>query len=90
MRAKFRCLEVTHRYSHTSDPGTPGEIDHRHYRVKLAPVYANKNGATCEENKRFYAATPSGELVMEVVSAAAAAHFTPGRAYYIDFTEADG
>jgi len=90
VRAKFRCLEVTKRYSHTTDPGAPTAVDHHHYRVKLAPVIANKTGSYCEENKGFYAATPSGEMVMEVVSEATAAFFEPGTAYYLDFTEADG
>lgn len=90
MRAKFRCLEVTTRYSHTTDAGLPTEADHVHYRVKLAPVYGDKRGRVCPENQQFYAATPSGEMTMEVVSEATAKCFTPGKAYYLDFTEAEG
>lgn len=88
VRAKFRCLEVTTRYAHTTDAGLPTEQIHAHFRVKLAPVYANSRGDVCAENRDFYAATPSGELVMECVHATAAAYFRPGRCYYIDFTEA--
>jgi NAD/NADP transhydrogenase beta subunit len=40
------------------------------------------------ENKLFYAATPSGEITMRVVNPDAAKQFTPGKCYYVDFTEA--
>lgn len=97
VRAKFRCLEVTRRYSHTTDAGLPTETDHMHFRVRLAPVLpmprwfpGSKRGDRCPENEVFYAATPAGECLMEVVSPAAAAFFQPGAAYYVDFTEADG
>lgn len=86
IRAKFRCLEVTKRYSHTDRDG----VDAHTYRVKLAPVLANKNHTDCAENKVFFAQTPGGELEMSLVSESTASAFTPGKAYYLDFTEADG
>lgn len=96
IRAKFRCLEVTRRYSHTEQPsvhnGNAPEHDVFQYRVKLAPVYGDKRGSgtPCPENKLFYAATPTGQIELETVSEAAAAAFVPGQAYYVDFTPADG
>ena len=96
IRAKFRCIEVTKRYSHTEQPnvhnGNAPEHDVFHYRVKLLPVYGDKKGSgvSCPENKEFYAATPCGDFALETVSERAAASFTPGQAYYVDFTPAEG
>jgi len=39
-----------------------------------------------EENKQFFASTPSGQLTIGVVSAD---YFVPGKFYYLDFQEAD-
>lgn len=88
VRAKFRCLEVTKRYSHTDGEG----VDISTYRVKLAPVLANKKHpyGDVPENKLFFAQTPSGEMEMSLVSEGTASFFEPGKAYYLDFTEADG
>jgi hypothetical protein len=88
VRAKFRCLEVTKRYSYTDRDGT----DFFTFSVKLAPVLASKKHPHHDtpENKAFFAATPSGELEMQGLSEETAARFVPGQAYYLDFTEADG
>lgn len=96
VRAKFRCLEVTRRYSHTEVPsvhnGNAPERDVFQYRVKLAPVFGSKTGRSskCPENEAFYAATPCGEIELTTVSASAAEAFIPGQAYLVDFTPADG
>lgn len=96
VRAKFRCLEVTRRYSHTETPsvhnGNAPEHDVFTYRVKLVPVYGHgKNGKPAsEENKAFYASTPSGQIELETVSESASAAFEPGVAYLIDFTPTEG
>jgi len=97
VRAKFRCLEVTKRYSHTESPsvhnGQAPERDVFQFRVKLVPVMSKTKAGSydpCEENKSFFAATPSGEIELTTVSEKAAEAFVPGQAYYIDFTPADG
>lgn len=93
VRAKFRCIESTRRYTHTSDAGLPTEVDHVSYRVRLVPVMSKSKGGgygDCEENKAFYAATPSGEIVLDTINPSAAEQFVPGQAFYIDFTPADG
>lgn len=54
--------------------------------IKLAAVYApDANG----EDAGFTKATPYGELKMTVDNPAASVQFVPGRAYYLDFSEAD-
>lgn len=86
VRAKFRCMEVGTAYSHTDQEGN----DQFTCNVRLLPVYQDKRGGynPPEENKLFYAATPSGEITMRVVNPDAAKQFTPGKCYYVDFTEA--
>jgi hypothetical protein len=38
-----------------------------------------------EDNKKFFAATPTGRLELGVIRED---HFQPGKSYYVDFTEA--
>jgi len=92
VRAKFRCLESAKRYTHTT-PEPSGGIDHFAYKVKLVPVMSkSKNGGydADNENKDFYAATPGGEIEINMLSERAGLSFVPGQAYYVDFTPADG
>lgn len=85
VRAKFRCMSVGKQYSYTDAENN----DVFHYSVRLLPVLGNKRGhGFSEENKKFYAATPSGEIEMSMVSETAIALFEPGKSYYVDFTEA--
>jgi len=90
-RAKFRCIESASRYSHTVvEDGV--ERDVFTYRVRLLPVMGKSktSGYACEENKQFFALTPSGQLEMDMVSEETARNFVPGQAYYIDFTPTEG
>lgn len=41
-----------------------------------------------EDNKQWSAATPSGELTMNIKNELAAAQFTPGDEFFVDFTPA--
>ena len=57
-----------------------------HYRepgaiVSLDPVYGEAG-----ENKQFWQATPQGKIDMTITNPAAARLFTPGQAFYVDFT----
>lgn len=52
--------------------------------IRLEPVCDGN-----EENKTFFAATPSGQINLHVVNPAAAEVFEEGKAYYIDFTQAN-
>jgi hypothetical protein len=85
VRAKFRCIEVGKKYSHTNSHNQ----DEFYFNVRLLPVLGDKRGhGFSEENKKFYSATPSGEIEMQMVSEQTAARFEPGKPYYVDFTEA--
>ena len=54
------------------------------HSVKLRPVTGG-----CPENESFYKWTPSGEITMGTINAEAAANFTPGKQFYVDFTAAE-
>lgn len=54
-------------------------------QAKLSAVYGKEG-----ENADFAKATPSGELSINIDKEVPAANFfTPGKQYYIDFTEAE-
>jgi len=78
VRAKFKCISERKFEGWTAnrDDAKPFFYDY-----KFTAVF---NGG--EENKKFFAATPSGEISLTTV---ASSMFTPGREYYIDFTEAE-
>jgi hypothetical protein len=42
-----------------------------------------------EENKKFFDATPCGEIKVGTLSATAASQFELGKSYYVDFTPAE-
>lgn len=54
------------------------------YDVKAYPVTGGS-----DENKNFYASTPSGEITIGGVSESVANQFVPGKEYYLDFTPAE-
>lgn len=51
--------------------------------VKLMPVSSGS-----EENKQFFKYSPAGSIDLSTVNPEAAAQFTPGREYFVDFTPA--
>jgi hypothetical protein len=50
--------------------------------IRMSPVYG-------EENRPWSKYTPSGSIEMNITNPPAAALFEPGKAYFVDFTEAD-
>lgn len=42
-----------------------------------------------DENKEFFASTPSGSITMVIVNPEASKGFVVGKEYYVDFTEAE-
>ncbi len=52
----------------------------------LAPVYSSEEGT---ENKKFWDATPAGEIKLGTVNFEAAKEFELGAEYYIDFTKVE-
>ena len=59
------------------------EIDLGGTQVLLSPVSNDS-----DENKNFWAATPSGKLEMRIKNEVAAEQFEIGKEYYLVFTEA--
>jgi hypothetical protein len=54
--------------------------------IVLAPVYSQEENT---ENKKFWDATPSGEIKLGTVNLEAADYFILGEEYYIDFTKVE-
>jgi hypothetical protein len=77
VRAKFKVDEIR---QHSWSLGLGKDVR----TVVLVPVTSGS-----EENKAFYAATPSGKIELATINAEAAAQFKIGSEVYIDFTSAD-
>lgn len=75
VRAKFKCTSIDRRQGW----GEFKEIQ----QITLQPVTQNS-----EENKAFYAASPSGQIVLGCANAEAAKQFDLGKEFYVDFTPA--
>lgn len=84
VRAKFK---VFYKGSHMNavwgpDGRAKGEAEV--HDIKLGPVTSGS-----DENKAFYASTPSGTLELNTINKEAADQFMLNGEYYIDFTRAD-
>lgn len=73
-RAKFTCVEIG------KTKGWKAEHPFL-YSAKLQAV-----SDTSEENKKFFAATPNGNITLSTVTEDV---FEVGKSYYVDFTEAE-
>jgi hypothetical protein len=71
VRAKFTCICV--------DGGTG--VFNNEYTLRFVPVTSGS-----AENEKFFAATPAGELEMQIVNEETAKQFKSGQEYYIDIT----
>lgn len=76
VKAKFTVSSVTKRKGWGGNPWV--------WDIKLNPVTSNT-----DENKSFYASTPSGEIVLGTVNESAADAFEPGKDYYVTFEVAE-
>lgn len=77
VRAKFKVQSITRHQ------GWDGSKMVEQSTVRLVPVTSGS-----DENKAFYAATPSGQIELGVISADTAAKFPIGGEMYADFTPA--
>lgn len=81
VRAKFNCIS-TKKYASTvwdKDGKKPQQGFAYSYEFQVVT-------GTSEENKGFYASTPSGTITIGAVRDDL---FQPGKSYYVDFTPAD-
>jgi hypothetical protein len=76
VRAKFKVNEITMRRHWTEGKGTL-------YTIKLTPVMGGS-----EENKKFYEASPAGQIELGTLNTDAGEQFELGGEYYVDFTKA--
>ena len=83
VRAKFRVNNYTSELR-TVDY-TTGEVKEIR-TISLSPVYSSEEGS---ENKKFWDASPSGEIKLGTVNPEAWGLFELGEEYYVDFSRAD-
>lgn len=76
-RCKMRCTEVAKQIGWGDHPII--------YAAKFRVVMPSHDGPS-DENKKFFAATPSGEITLGTIRDD---HFEVGRVYHVDFTPAD-
>jgi hypothetical protein len=89
-RAKFRCtsvemsaLEPVEQKRYTSSGAEPTGVSIWPRTFKFNATY----DTSVPEDQRYALATPTGELRIQVDNPAVS--FTPGKSYYLDFTEVE-
>ena len=81
-RAKFAVSSITRTLGYKYIDGK--SIEQEVQTIALRPC-----AATSEENKRFFASTPTGEIQLGIVNLEAARLFELNKEYYVDFTPAE-
>lgn len=87
--AKFKFIRYeTTGYRAKIDPKGPWEPSNIHVKeqrtVVFHPVYGNS-----EENKKFFEATPTGEIKLGIINQEAWPFFELDKEYYVDFRPAE-
>lgn len=80
VQAKFQCTSVKKYANNVWDVEGKGYKSGFTYAYEFQAVTG-----TSDENKQFFASTPSGNLTMAAVRDDL---FVPGKSYYLNFTEA--
>jgi hypothetical protein len=94
VKAKFKVSRwETSGYKYKIDPKGPWVPENvktvEQRTIFMEPVYSNRDGSQNEENKKFFAATPSGEIKMGVVNQEAWPYFELDTEYYVTFEKAE-
>lgn len=77
VRAKFKVQSITQSAGWGASPV-------RVFTVRLTPVVGGS-----EENKSFYAATPTGSIELGCTNEGVGEQFAIGQDFYVDFTPAE-
>jgi len=91
VRAKFRLIGVVKREQTVSKLVGYDEDNRPEYRdaiVDARDLHFTAVYDGSEENKKYWEATPGGQLQLFTVNEAAWSQFQEGKEYYIDFTPA--
>lgn len=87
VRAKFRVYNITPPVTTQvwvgQEDGQPVYEDKEIVNISMAPVTSSVDN---EENSKFFASTPSGNINLGTVNMDAANEFVIGQDYYLDFT----
>jgi hypothetical protein len=85
VRAKFRVQSITSSVGTIrNEDGSYGSGEVK--TIKMSPTYDSNPES---ENGKFWAASPGGELSLNVVNPKAVEQFELGKDYYLDFTKAE-
>ena len=84
VRCKVSCTGNDTRVEKAYDEKTSKHYDKTVANLTFVPVYAGS-----EENKAFFASTPTLQLSFGTVNGDAAAMFQIGKEYYLDLTPAN-
>jgi hypothetical protein len=89
VRAKFRVTTIEENKIWSSRYNEETKLfEQEEFEVKNIGLQAVTDNDS-EENKAFFKATPSGQILLNCVNEDAAKQFIGGKNYYVDFTEVD-
>ena len=86
VRAKFKVdsIESTLTTKQNKETNEWGTVEMK--TLKLSPVYSSDENS---ENKKFWDASPGGNLSLNCINPEASGYFELGEEYYLDFTKAE-
>ncbi len=87
VRAKFKVNRIERALSSTQT-GVNEKGNPIYGLVEVQTIVMNVVTSGSEDNQKFFASTPSGEIKLGTINVEAAAQFELNKEYYIDFTAA--